>query len=76
MGIHYFNNQKKTNIIKKKIIHTALKNENKNKTKTTRGTKTRRKGLRSCQRHPPVLTANDSRPFRAAKYQECLEKVC
>lgn len=25
MSIHYFNNQKKTNIIKKKIIHIALK---------------------------------------------------
>lgn len=25
MSTHYFNNQKKTNIIKKKIIHIALK---------------------------------------------------
>lgn len=28
MSIHYFNKQKKTNIIKKKIIHVALKNNN------------------------------------------------
>lgn len=34
MSTHYFNNQKKTNIIKKKIVHIAKKKKNNPQTKT------------------------------------------
>lgn len=71
MSTHYFNNQKKTNIIKKKIIHIALK-----KHKTPEAQK--RPAGKVCvffQRHLPALTANYFPPFRAAKYHKCLEKV-
>lgn len=72
MSMHYFNNQKKTNIIKKKIIHVALKKQN-NQKSHPRHRKDKADGL--LWRHPPAFTVNDFGPFRAGKYQECLEKV-
>lgn len=72
ISIHYFNNPEKTNIIKKTIF-----TRHKKRQKKTPEAQRRQTG-RFCTLLSivcPALTANCSRPFRAAKYHtRCLER--
>ena len=71
MSIYYFNNQKKTNIIKKKIIP---KTSGKNKHPRLRKDKPGRPSCALSQRHPPAPSAKDFHLSRAAKQQECWQR--